>query len=124
MRLCAIDSDIIVNFRFIYRLSGLDKNALVVTEEALLGRTDQRGRADDNNNALRARLWGFRVGRRVPFVLNSAVLRVTPRHTPLLHRWRSLLEFASLPRGASKGMGQPRRAYGRRSRRSDGASLQ
>ena len=87
-----IDSDIIVSSRFTHRLSALDKNAIVVTEEALLGRTNERGRADDNNNALRARLWGFRVGRRVPFTLSSAVLRVTRKHIPLLQRWRSLLD--------------------------------
>lgn len=87
-----IDSDIIVSSRFNPMLSALDKNAIVVTEEALLGRTNERGRADDNNNALRARLWGFRVGRRLPFTLNSAVLRVTRKHITLLRRWRSLLD--------------------------------
>ena len=54
-----IDSDIIVSSRFNQRLSALDKNAIVVTEEALLGRTNERGRADDNNNALRAKTLGF-----------------------------------------------------------------
>ena len=88
-----IDSDIIVSSRFTHRLSALDRNAIVVTEEALLGRTDERGRADDNNNALRARLWGFRVGRLLPFTLNSAVLRVTGKHIPLLRRWAFLLDL-------------------------------
>ena len=88
-----IDSDIIVASLFVQRLSAIDERAIVVTEEALLGRTNERGRADDNNNALRARLWGFRVGRRLPFTLNSAVLRVTRKHISLLRRWASLLDL-------------------------------
>src|SRR5208337_3301489 len=80
-----IDSDIIVSSRFIRRLSAHETDAIVLTEEALWGAADDR-------NALRARLWGFRVGRQFPFTLNSAVLRVTRRHIPLLKRWRTLLD--------------------------------
>ena len=79
-----IDSDIIVSSPFASRISALGKNPIIVAEEALSG-------GADDNNALRARLWGFKVGRRFPFTLNTAILRVTRAHIPLLERWRSFL---------------------------------
>ena len=36
--------------------------------------------------------WGFEVGRSLPFTLNSAVVRVTQHHLPLLERWRGCLD--------------------------------
>lgn len=80
-----IDSDVIVASPFLCRLSALDRNAITVTEEALWG-------ASDDRDALRARLWGFPVGRQFPFTLNSSVLRVTRAHVALLERWRALLD--------------------------------
>jgi hypothetical protein len=44
---------------------------------------------------LRVRGWGFTVGRSFPRTLNTAVLRVTPRHVPLLERWQELLSDPS-----------------------------
>jgi hypothetical protein len=35
--------------------------------------------------------WGLAIGREFPRTLNSAVLRVTPAHIPLLERWKGLL---------------------------------
>src|SRR5258708_30228811 len=80
-----IDSDIIVA-RDIARLSHkLDLNVLVITEEAMC-------RARYDPDGLRARLWGFKVGRTHPFVLNTGVIRGTKSHRALLSRWRELLE--------------------------------
>ena len=83
-----IDSDVIVSSQFVNRFMALANDVIVVTEEALWGKPD-------DSNALRARLWEFQIGRKFPFALNSAVLRVTPRHVPLLECWRTLLESES-----------------------------
>ena len=80
-----IDSDIIVTKDIRAALPSLDSATLVISEEALWGKRDDA-------RALRARLWGFAVKRSFPFTLNSAVLRVTHAHTPLLERWKALLE--------------------------------
>ena len=78
-----IDSDIIVIRNPV--LSGLGRDILVATENTLVDeRCDQ--------NALRARLWGFPVGRVFPFSLNSCVVRVTKSHYPLMERWWELLQ--------------------------------
>lgn len=78
-----IDSDILV--RRNPALSHLSKDTLVATENTLvLERLDP--------DALRARLWGFPVGRVLPFSLNSCVLRATKHHLSLLERWWELLQ--------------------------------
>jgi hypothetical protein len=80
-----IDSDIIVinDIRPIF--GGMERETFVVTEEALSGRHyDYGGR--------RAELWGFSVGRKLPFAVNTGVIRVTNFHRPLLERWRDLLD--------------------------------
>lgn len=79
-----IDSDIIVNGTLETVIGHLDDYALVVTEEALWG-------APDDGAADRAQLWGFLVGRTLPFTLNSCVLRVTPLHRLLLQAWAQCL---------------------------------
>lgn len=76
-----LDSDIVINGRFSDRLSAFPTGSLVVAEEALAGR------ARRDPNGLRAQRWGFRVGRSLPFVANTCVLRVEARHTALLSRW-------------------------------------
>jgi hypothetical protein len=78
-----IDSDIIVTRNPSF--SRLNKDTLVTTENTLVVE-----RPDPN--ALRARLWGFPVGRVLPFSLNSCVLRATKDHLPLLDRWWELLQ--------------------------------
>ena len=40
---------------------------------------------------VRTRAWDLPVGRTFPRTLNTAVLRVTPAHIPLLERWQQLL---------------------------------
>jgi len=80
-----IDSDIIVA-RDISRLfQKLDPNVLVITEEAMC-------RARYDPEGLRARLWGFKVGRTHPFALNTGVIRGTKSHRALLSQWREILE--------------------------------
>jgi hypothetical protein len=77
-----LDSDIIVTRD--PRLSALPKDSFVITENTLVDeRCDGKG--------LRARLWGFEVGRVLPFSLNSCVLRATKTHYRLMERWWELL---------------------------------
>lgn len=80
-----IDADIIATKNIVPAFFDLNSNVLLVTEEALWG-------APDDTDALRARLWGFPIKRRFSFCLNTAVMRVTQDHTPLLERWKALLE--------------------------------
>jgi hypothetical protein len=79
-----IDSDIILYRDFRPAMTSLERDTVVVTEEALWG---PRGDPD----GMRARAWGFEVGRVFPFSLNSCVVRFTDRHAGLLARWKELL---------------------------------
>lgn len=65
-----IDSDVIINRDVLGIFARLESNTLVATEDAL-------GDNRDHRDALRARLWGFPVGRVFPFGLNSGAVRAT-----------------------------------------------
>jgi hypothetical protein len=80
-----IDSDIIVTADILKSLAGADQPSIVITEEALW---TPYGDPD----GMRARMWGFQVGRVLPFALNTGVIRVARQHYPLMIRWRELLE--------------------------------
>jgi hypothetical protein len=80
-----VDSDIIVAGDVLKALANLDPQTLVLTEEALW---TPYGDPD----GMRARMWGFKVGRVLPFALNTGVIRVTRQHHRLMVRWRELLE--------------------------------
>jgi hypothetical protein len=80
-----IDTDIIVKKDLASLFAPVDAETLVVCEDAL---GDER----DDRDALRARLWGFPVGRVLPFGLNSGVLRVTRHHSSLIERWWQCLQ--------------------------------
>jgi hypothetical protein len=80
-----IDSDIIIVRDFTPMIRELDPRVIVVAEEALSGYRNEL-------NALRAGLWGFEIGRILPFTLNTGVLRVTRLHYRLLQQWRAMLE--------------------------------
>ena len=80
-----IDTDVVVTKDLGPLFDSVDADALVVTEDAL---GDER----DDRDALRARLWGFPVGRVLPFGLNSGVLRATRKHYALMERWWELLQ--------------------------------
>jgi len=79
-----LDSDVLVTADFRPLARGVSADALVVCEEALYGAY--------TDNGMRTEAWGLAVGRRLPFTLNSAVLRVTQQHRQLLLRWCALLE--------------------------------
>lgn len=80
-----IDSDIIVTRDFRSEFEALSRQTLVATEEALWG-------SYSDAEAWRARRWGMSIGRELPFTVNTAVLRVTRSHIPLLREWQRLLE--------------------------------
>jgi len=80
-----LDSDIIVTRDFRRRLESVPLETLITTAEALAG--------PDDKHSLRARSWGFKVGRDLSCTLNTSVLRVSSLHIPLLERWRDLLEW-------------------------------
>ena len=80
-----IDSDIIVTDDLSKALAAVDTQTLVLTEEALW---TPYGDPD----GMRARMWGFKVGRVLPFALNTGVIRVTRQLQGLMVRWRALLE--------------------------------
>lgn len=46
----------------------------------------------DQGTAIRTEGWGLRVGKSLPFTLNSSVVRVTAAHVPLLEEWESMLQ--------------------------------
>jgi hypothetical protein len=80
-----IDSDIIVCRDLASALGPISRDTVVVTEESLWGRHEDRG-------AWRARGWGFDVGRVLPFALNACIIRATREHQPLLTRWQQLID--------------------------------
>jgi hypothetical protein len=80
-----IDSDVIVARDFTPLFARLGGDTFVATEDGL-------GREHSDLNSFRARLWGFPVGRALPFGLNSGVLRVTRQHLSLIKRWWDLLQ--------------------------------
>jgi hypothetical protein len=86
-----IDSDIIVARDISHLFHKLAPEVLVITEEAMC-----RSRYDPDG--LRARLWGFKLARIHPFVLNTGVIRVTKSHRAFLSRWRELLEAGQYAR--------------------------
>jgi hypothetical protein len=79
-----IDSDVVVTRDIFPLFHSLPSDVLVVAEEGL-------GGTPDDPMGLRARLWGFEVGRIFPFTLNTAVIRVTIEHYSLLQKWAELL---------------------------------
>lgn len=56
-----------------------------------LGLCEEHQGSAHPGSELRTRAWGLSVGRTFPRTLNTAVLRVTPAHIPLLERWQELL---------------------------------
>jgi len=79
-----LDADIIITRDIAPIFAGLAPEVVVATEEALWGMySDTEG--------FRARQWGLPVGRVLPFSLNTAVLRMTRAHYPLLGSWQHWL---------------------------------
>ncbi len=78
-----MDSDVIVTRDITSVFSGVDSRIFMISDQ---------GRDRDAANAVRARLWGFPVGRVLPFELNSGVLRATKDHYTLIQRWGELVQ--------------------------------
>jgi hypothetical protein len=78
-----LDSDVLIT---------RDPRALFAScREPDVGVCEEYRGAPDPGSELRTRGWNLPVGRSFPRTLNSAVLRVTPSHIPLLERWHELL---------------------------------
>jgi hypothetical protein len=77
-----LDSDVIVAGDFRPRLPA--DGSLVATEEL--------ARNGPKENRLRTKLLGLPVGRALPHLVNSALLRVTPAHVPLLRAWIDVMK--------------------------------
>jgi hypothetical protein len=88
-----LDSDLLVTRDVAPLLDGLAPDTLLAAEE--------QASSPHHGTEPRTRGWGLEVGRSLPVTLNSCVLRVTPRHGPLLERWQELLgrpEYAEIQR--------------------------
>lgn len=86
-----MDSDIVVTRNIAPIFAGLGDSALAVSEE---------GR---DPNAIRARLWGFPVGRTLPFAVNSGIIRATKTHYRLIKRWWELLQTDEYQQAQQRG---------------------
>jgi hypothetical protein len=91
-----LDSDIAVTGRLDAAFNDLDAECVVLTEEALWGQER------DDEGAARARAWQLEVGRVLPFVANTCVMRVTTQHYSLLRRWKEILESDCYRRAQEK----------------------
>jgi hypothetical protein len=79
-----IDSDVLVRRSLAANYGSIERDVLLVTEEALS--------ANYRDGGMRARHWGFEVARDFRFTLNSGVMRVSAAHRTLLEKWQVLLE--------------------------------
>ncbi|MDX2268089.1 MAG: hypothetical protein NW208_08275 [Bryobacter sp.] len=77
------DSDLMTTGNFLGLWDAADSQTLVVTQEA-------KSMADQGT-AVRTEAWGFPVGRRISFTLNSCFLRVTEEHRNFLNTWKECL---------------------------------
>jgi len=78
-----LDSDALLSASLSPLLDSLKEDEILVAEEA--------SSQPDKGTELRTRGWNLPVGRALPNTLNSAVLRVTASHEPLLRRWQECL---------------------------------
>ncbi len=78
-----LDSDIIVTRDFRSEFTGLPENVVAVAQEP--------ASLPHQGTSHRTTGWNLRIGREIPFTLNSCVLRFTKRHIPFLERWLECL---------------------------------
>jgi hypothetical protein len=78
-----LDSDVMVTRDCRQLFTDLDERVLAIAQEPAC--------QPYQGTALRTQGWGLEIGRSLPFTLNSAVLRVTRCHLPLLDRWMKCL---------------------------------
>jgi hypothetical protein len=79
-----LDADLLVTADVRPLFAGLGSDTLVVTEEVYWG--ELQGGLD------RTLAWGLEPGTPLPRAVNTAVVRVTPHHVPLLRAWKALLD--------------------------------
>lgn len=77
------DSDLLASSDLTSVLPRRPPDALVATEETYWGQ--------EQGNGQRSRAWGLETARLLPTTVNTALLRVSPRHRQLLRAWRDLL---------------------------------
>ncbi len=78
-----LDSDLAFARPFTYLFDGLSPETIVVSEDLRF--------ALPQGTRERTEGWNLPVGNTYPATINSCVLRVTPRHRPLLRRWLELM---------------------------------
>ncbi len=78
-----VDSDLMLTRDVRPLFEGLSPGVLVATQEPV--------NQPHQGSEVRTRGWGLPVGRRLPFSVNTCLLRVTSAHRALLGRWRELL---------------------------------
>lgn len=78
-----LDSDLLITRDPAPLFDASPSDELVATEEAVSSL--------HQGSEVRTCGWGFPVGRRLPFTVNSCVVRVTRHHIPFLRRWRDCL---------------------------------
>lgn len=78
-----LDSDIIVTRDCRSLFTSLPADTLAVTQEP--------ASQPLQGSQVRTAGWGLESGRNLPVTLNTSVLRVTPRHVPLLKQWMAML---------------------------------
>lgn len=78
-----IDSDILVTRDFRQRLSHLDDETLVVTQNSYWDLTP--------SGTYATVAWGLKPGRSLPITVNTGIVRVTLQHTELLKTWQTML---------------------------------
>ena len=77
------DSDLLATADLAPVLPAAPPDGLVATEETFWGQEQGTGH--------RSRAWGLTTSRVLPTTVNTALLRVGPRHRPLLRAWQDLL---------------------------------
>jgi hypothetical protein len=80
-----LDTDVLVNGSLNF-IAGISADTVVVAQDPW---------EDADGSAHRCSSWGLVAGRCLPGPLNSAVMKVTDRHTSLLKAWHSLLSTKS-----------------------------
>ncbi|HWI19542.1 MAG TPA: hypothetical protein VNT81_17430 [Vicinamibacterales bacterium] len=80
-----IDADVVLTRDFRAAWGALSQDTMVVAGEPA-------SPIGGDGSALRTEAFGFTVGRAFPVAINSAVVRITRTHQPLVAAWRELLQ--------------------------------
>jgi len=91
-----LDSDLLALRSLEDLMSSLSPEVFVIAQEP---RSANHG---DYTTESRTAAWALEVGREIPMVLNSCILRATQRHTRLLRRWCELMRDENYRREADR----------------------